>query len=86
MSMDDVMQTFNKKQSDKMTVLEFLRTADENEIVKFIHGILFNCECYGDCPLTKVSDFNMTDGFNGFYACNRDECIMKFLESEVNYK
>lgn len=63
-----------------MTVLEFLRTADENEIAGFIQDILWGCECgVGDCPLTMVSDINMD---NFYYSCDH-ECIMKFLQSGV---
>lgn len=63
-----------------MTVIEFLRTADENEIAEFIQGILWGCECgVGECPLKIVSDINLD---NLFYSCDQ-ECLLKFLQSEV---
>lgn len=65
-----------------MTVLEFLRTADENEIAEFLHGLLWNCECYGDCPLKTVSYIKMD---NWFYSCNH-ECLLEFLHAEVKDK
>lgn len=63
-----------------MKVIEFLRTADEIQICKFIHSLLWGCECYGDCPLNVISDL---DKDNLLFSC--DECdLLRFLNSNLN--
>lgn len=62
-----------------MKVREFLRTANVNQLCDFIHSLVWGCECCGDCPLTEISDLNID---NIYYSCD-NECIMKFLNSEM---
>lgn len=79
MGMDDVMQTFKTKQSEKLTVLEFLRTARKCDIADFLYIITSKCDCYGECPLSKIADMKRDQKL---FMC--DKCdLMLWLDSEL---
>lgn len=63
-----------------MTVREFLRTANVNQLCDFIHTLVWGCECCGECPLTEISELVFHD--EPWYECSHD-CIMQFLNSEM---